>query len=175
MDPKLDLKTVIRSIQDFPQPGVLFRDITPVLENPLAFLAALEGLRDLVADTAFDKIVALESRGFIFGAPLALDFGLPLVILRKPGKLPGETVSVSYDLEYGSTTLEAHVDALAAGDRVLIVDDLLATGGTAAAAAELVSRLGVEVAAQLFLVELEDLGGRARLGDVPVFSLVKYS
>ncbi len=171
----MDLKTVIRDVPDFPKPGILFRDITPVLEQPSAFRAALAGLGDLIASTPFDKIAALESRGFIFGAPLARQLGKPLVILRKPGKLPGETVSVDYDLEYGTTTLEAHVDSLAAGDKVLIVDDLLATGGTAAAARQLVAELGATVAAHLFVVELEDLGGRARLAVAPVFSLVKYS
>ncbi|MBU0743340.1 adenine phosphoribosyltransferase [bacterium] len=171
----MDLKTVIRDVPDFPQPGILFRDITPVLERPDAFRAALDGLADLISATAFDKIAALESRGFIFAAPLARQLGKPLIILRKPGKLPGRTVSVAYDLEYGSAALEAHDDSLSAGDKVLIVDDLLATGGTAAAAQLLVTRLGATVAAQLFLVELEDLEGRSRLAGTPVFSLVKYS
>ena len=171
----MDLKTVIRDVPGFPKPGIIFRDITPVLENPEAFREALSALVRLVADTPYDRIAALESRGFLFGAPMARQLGKPLGILRKPGKLPRETVSVSYDLEYGSATLEAHTDALGAGDRVLIVDDLLATGGTAAAAEQLVDELGGTVAAHLFLVELVDLAGRARLGDAPVFSLVKYS
>lgn len=171
----MDLKTVIRDVPDFPKPGILFRDITPVLEDPEAFRAALTGLVGLIADTPCDRIAALESRGFIFGAPLARQLGKPLIILRKPGKLPRETRSVSYDLEYGSATLEAHTDALAEGDHILIVDDLLATGGTAAAAQQLVEELGGTVTAHLFLVELEDLQGRARLVGAPVFSLVKYS
>jgi adenine phosphoribosyltransferase len=171
----MDLKTVIRDVPGFPKPGIVFRDITPVLESPDAFRAALDGLEDLVADTPFDRVVALESRGFLFGAPLARQLGKPLVILRKPGKLPRETVAASYDLEYGSATLEVHADGVGPGDRVLIVDDLLATGGTAAAAQQLVTGLGGVVAAHLFLVELTDLGGRARLENTPVFSLVKYS
>jgi len=171
----MDLKTVIRNVPDFPMPGILFRDITPVLESPDAFRAALAQLVAAVADVEFDSIAALESRGFIFGAPMARQLAKPLVILRKPGKLPGELESVSYDLEYGSATLEAHTDSIGPGDRVLVVDDLLATGGTAAAAGQLVTKLGGLVAAYLFLVELTDLEGRAGLGETPIFSLVKYN
>ncbi len=170
----MDLKTVIRNVPDFPVPGILFRDITPVLESPGAFRAALAQLVEAVAGVEFDSIAALESRGFLFGAPMARQLGKPLVILRKPGKLPGELESVSYDLEYGSATLEAHTDSIGAGDRVLVVDDLLATGGTAAAAGQLVTKLAGQVAAYLFLVELTDLEGRAGLGATPIFSLVKY-
>lgn len=170
----MDLKTVIRNVPDFPVPGILFRDITPVLESPGAFRAALAQLVEAVAGVEFDSIAALESRGFLFGAPMARQLGKPLVILRKPGKLPGELESVSYDLEYGSATLEAHTDSIGAGDRVLVVDDLLATGGTAAAAGQLVTKLAGQVAAYLFLVELTDLEGRVGLGVTPIFSLVKY-
>jgi adenine phosphoribosyltransferase len=170
----MDLKSVIRNVPDFPKPGILFRDITPVLESSEAFRAALDQLVSAVADVEFDSIAALESRGFIFGAPMARQLGKPLVILRKPGKLPGVLESVSYDLEYGSATLEAHTDSIDVGDRVLVVDDLLATGGTAAAAGQLVTKLGGLVAAYLFLVELADLEGRTGLGDIPIFSLVKY-
>lgn len=170
----MDLRTVIRNVPDFPKPGILFYDITPILETPDAFRAAIDQLIEAVADIEYDAIGALESRGFIFGAPMARELGKPLVILRKPGKLPCEHASVSYDLEYGSATLEAHLDSVAAGDRVLIVDDLLATGGTAAAAGQLVTKLGGTVAAYLFLVELGFLEGRKPLSDTPIFSLVKY-
>ncbi len=170
----MDLKAAIRSIPDFPKPGILFYDITSVLEDPAAFRATLDALHAAVDGLEFDRIAALESRGFIFGAPMAQRFGKPLDILRKPGKLPGEVEAVSYDLEYGSATLEARIGSIGAGDRVLVVDDLLATGGTAAAAGELVTRLGGEVAAYLFVIELGFLGGRAGLGSAPIFSLVKY-
>lgn len=170
----MDLSTVIRAVPDFPKPGILFRDITPLLNEPAAFRAALDGLAALVRDVPCDRLAALESRGFLFAAPLARQWGKGLVVMRKPGKLPADTVSESYALEYGTATLEVHRDAIAPGERVLIVDDLLATGGTAAAAAALVRRLGGSVAGHLFLVELEGLGGRERLAGDPVFSLVKF-
>jgi adenine phosphoribosyltransferase len=170
----VDLSTVIRAVPDFPKPGILFRDITPVLNDPAAFRAALDGLAALVRDVPCDRLAALESRGFLFGAPLARQWGKGLVAMRKPGKLPADTISESYALEYGTATLEVHRDAIAPGERVLIVDDLLATGGTAAAAAALVRRLGGTVAGHLFLVELDGLGGRSRLAPDPVFSLVKF-
>jgi adenine phosphoribosyltransferase len=171
----MDLKQVIVDIPDFPQPGVLFRDITPIMEQPAAYAAALAGLADLLAGVTFDKFAAIESRGFVLGGPLARDLGKGMVLVRKAGKLPRETVAESYDLEYGSATVEVHQDSIAAGDRIVVVDDLLATGGTAAAAGRLARKCGAEVAAYLFMVELEDLGGRSRLGDAPVFSLVKYA
>ncbi len=165
----------IRAIPDFPKPGILFRDITPVMEDPEAFAAAMAGLSGLVADAGWDKIAAIEARGFLFGAPLAREAGKPLVLVRKAGKLPGETRSVSYDLEYGQAAIEVPSGSLRTGDRVLIIDDLLATGGTAGAAAELVTAAGAEVAGFGFLVELDDLGGRSVLGPLgPVFSLVHY-
>jgi adenine phosphoribosyltransferase len=170
----MDLRTVIRAVPDFPQPGILFRDITPVLNDPVAFAAAIDGLADLIADVEFDRFAAMESRGFLFGAPLGLRLEKGLVMLRKPGKLPADVIAESYALEYGATTLEVHRDAIAPGERVLIVDDLLATGGTAAASGRLVRRLGGTVAGYLFLVSLEDLGGARHLDDAPVFSLVKY-
>jgi len=170
----MDLRQVIRAVPDFPKPGILFRDITPVLARPQAFQAALAGLEDLLAPVAFDTFAAVESRGFLFAAPLAARAGKPLVILRKPGKLPAATVAESYALEYGEATLHIHADALRAGERVVVLDDLLATGGTAAAAGRLVRKLGAAVAAYVFLVELGELGGRATLADAPVFSLVKY-
>ncbi len=170
----MDLKHVIRDIPDFPQPGILFRDITPVMEDPAALRAALDGMAQLLDGTEFDRYVGIESRGFLFGAPLAVEQKRPLVLLRKAGKLPGDTEAVSYDLEYGQATLEIHRGSVAVGQRVVIVDDLLATGGTAAASGELIRRMGAEVAAYLFLVELAVLEGRARLTDAPVFSLVNY-
>jgi adenine phosphoribosyltransferase len=172
----VDISKVIRDIPDFPKPGVLFKDITPVLENPAAFRAALDGMEELLDDVEFDAFAAIESRGFVFGAPLAVDMDKPLVLMRKAGKLPSETRAVTYDLEYGQATIEMHVDSLKPGDRVIIVDDLLATGGTAEAAARLVTDAGGIVAGFLFMVELDFLGGRAKLAEHgPVFSLVNYS
>lgn len=169
------VQDAIRDIPDFPKPGILFKDITPIMESPAAYRAALDGLKELLGAVAFDKLAAIESRGFIFGGPLGLDLDKPLVLLRKAGKLPGATRSVTYSLEYGEATLEAHVDSFAAGDRVVIVDDLLATGGSALASAELVKQSGAEVVGFLFLVELDFLAGREKLADVaPVFSLVNY-
>ena len=171
----MDLSRVIRDIPDFPKPGILFRDITPVLEQPAAFAAAIAGLLDLTGNVAYDKIGAIESRGFIFAGPMCRKTDKPLILLRKAGKLPGRTIAASYDLEYGQATLEVHADSIDAGDRLLVVDDLLATGGTAAATAELIAKAGGEVAGFVFLVELADLAGRERLAPIaPVFSLVKY-
>jgi adenine phosphoribosyltransferase len=171
----MDIRDHIRAVPDFPQPGILFRDITPLLQDPAAYAAAIDGLADLLADVPFDRIAAIESRGFIFGGPLGLKLDKPMVLVRKAGKLPAETRSVSYELEYGEATIEAHRDAFAPGERILIVDDLLATGGTAAASAQLVAAAGAEVAGFLFLVELEFLAGREKLATLgPVFSLVRY-
>jgi len=171
----MDLKQVIRDIPDFPKPGILFRDITPVLEDPAAFQVALAGLGEFLRGMDFQRLAAIESRGFLLGAPLAASGGKGLVLVRKQGKLPRETVAASYELEYGTATVEIHADAIAPGQRVVVIDDLLATGGTAAATGELVRKCGGEVAAYVFLVELEFLAGRARLGDAPVFSLVQYT
>lgn len=172
----MDLRHIIRDVPDFPKPGILFKDITPVMENPAAFRAALDGMEGLLGEVEFDALCAIESRGFIFGAPMGLDLDKRLVLMRKAGKLPAETRAVTYDLEYGQATLEMHVDSLKQGDRVIIVDDLLATGGTAVAAAQLVADAGGIVAGFLFMVELEFLTGRAKLeGLGPVFSLVNYS
>ena len=172
----MDLSQVIRAVPDFPKPGILFRDITPVMEDPAAFRTALDGMKDLLARIEFDSLAGIESRGFLFGAPLGLDLDKPLILMRKAGKLPAETRAVTYDLEYGQATLEMHLSSLKAGDRVIIVDDLLATGGTAEAAARLVSEAGGEVAGFLFLVELDFLAGREKLvAHGPVFSLVNYS
>jgi adenine phosphoribosyltransferase len=171
----MDIREVIRDVPDFPQPGILFRDITPVLDNPVAFQAALDGLSELITSWDYDKFVALESRGFLFGAPLSVQLQKGLILLRKAGKLPGETVAETYALEYGEATIEMHKDALAPGEKVIVIDDLLATGGTARAAGNLIQRLGAQVVAYLFLVELEDLAGRNHLTDAPVLSLVQYS
>ena len=172
----IDLARVIRDVPDFPKPGILFKDITTVLEHPEAFAAAVDGLDGLLAQAPCDRLAAIESRGFVFGAPLALRRGVPLALVRKAGKLPAATRQVTYALEYGTATIEAHVDSFRPGDRVVIVDDLLATGGTAAAAAALVAQAGATVTGFLFLVELEFLPGRAALaGLAPVMSLVKFA
>ena len=168
----MNLGSIIRDVPDFPKPGIMFRDITPLFRNPAAFRFALDGLTELLADQTFDSFAAVESRGFLFAAPLADRLGKDLTILRKPGKLPADTVSESYALEYGEATLEVHSDGLKAGERVVVVDDLLATGGTAAAAARLIRRLDAEVVGHLFLIELAFLDGRKALGTDPVFSLV---
>jgi len=170
----MNLRDVIRDIPNFPQPGILFRDITPVLEEPEAFKLALKGMSDLLADVEFDTLAAIESRGFIFASPLAVQSDKRFVLLRKAGKLPCPTHRQTYQLEYGEAILEIHRDSLAPGSRVIVIDDLLATGGTAQAAGQLVKESGAEIAAYLFFVELGFLGGREKLDDANVFSLVKY-
>ena len=170
----MNLKDYIRDIPDFPQPGILFRDITPLLRDSAAFNHTVDLLAEHCGDYDVDIIVAIESRGFIFGAPLAYRLGKPLVPVRKEGKLPGDTVAAEYFLEYGSSKVEMHLGDVAPGDQVLIVDDLLATGGTLAAAAQLVENVGGEVAAMGLVIELEDLGGRNTLGAYDVFSLIQY-
>jgi adenine phosphoribosyltransferase len=169
-----NLKRLIRDIPDFPKPGILFRDITPVLLDPAGLAEAVEALAAPVRGLGVNRIAAIESRGFLLGAPVAMALGVGLAIVRKPGKLPHDRHRVDYDLEYGSDALEMHVDALRAGDRAVIVDDVLATGGTAAAAGDLVRRSGAEVAGYSFLIELEALGGRKKLGKVPVSAVLKY-
>ena len=167
------LKAVIRDVPDFPKPGIVFKDITTLLKNPKAFRRALDLFTVLCGDHLADKVLAIESRGFIVGATLADRLGLGFVPLRKPGKLPGKTLRHTYALEYGEDCLEIHDDAISPGERVLIVDDVIATGGTAHAAGELVGKLGGTVAAYAFLVELTFLNGRSRLaGDV--LSLIRY-
>ena len=170
----MDLKQVIADVPDFPKPGILFRDITPVVESPAAFAAALEGLSELISGVDYSTLAAVESRGFVFGGPLALQRNKRLVLVRKAGKLPRKTVTTSYELEYGEASIEVHHDSFHKGESVVVLDDLLATGGTAAATGELVRACGAQVAAYLFLVELEFLGGRSKLTDAPVFSLVNY-
>jgi adenine phosphoribosyltransferase len=167
------LKAVIRDVPDFPKPGIVFKDITTLLKNPQAFRRALDLFTVLCGDHLADKVVAIESRGFIIGSALADRLGLGFVPLRKPGKLPGKTIRCTYALEYGEDCLEIHADALAPGERVLVVDDVIATGGTARAAGELVGKVGATVAAYAFLVELAFLEGRRRL-DGDVLSLIQY-
>lgn len=170
----MDLKQHIRNIPDFPKPGILFRDITTLLQDPSAFRYAVESMAERFESVEVDVIAGIDARGFMFAAPLALHLDLPLVIIRKKGKLPFETYSQSYDLEYGSDSLEIHVDAVSAGHRVLIVDDLLATGGSLSAAAALVERAGGAVAGIAVAIELSDLHGREVLSPHRTESLVTY-
>ncbi len=170
----MELKSFIRDIPDFPEPGILFRDITPMLQNPLAFASAVDQLGEQFNPSEIDVIVPVESRGFLFGAPLAYRMGKPLVPVRKPGKLPFATHSTDYSLEYGSNTMEIHVDGITQGQRVLILDDLLATGGTLAATARLVEKAGGIIAGVGVVIELTDLDGRNQLRGYDLFSLVKY-
>jgi adenine phosphoribosyltransferase len=164
----------VRAVPDFPKPGILFRDITPLLADPKAFHMVIDALVEQFIGQGIDAIVAIDSRGFIFGAPLASRLNTAFVPARKPGKLPSETVSVAYALEYGQGSLEMHKDALSAGDRVVVIDDLLATGGTAAAAGELVLSQGAEVVAYAFVIELDGLAGRAKLEPAKVVSLLHF-
>ena len=167
----MELNDFIRDVPDFPIEGILFKDITPLLQNSAAFSMSLDSLIVAVSDIEFDLIAAPESRGFIFGVPMADRLQVPFAPIRKPGKLPYDTTSFEYELEYGTDTVEMHVDAAREGDRVLIVDDLLATGGTVDACCKLIQNTGAVVAGCLFLIELEFLNGRSLLGDIPVQSL----
>jgi adenine phosphoribosyltransferase len=169
-----DLRARIREIPDFPKPGILFYDITTLLKDPVAFREAIKLMLEPFKDDKVDVVVGMESRGFIFSAPMAYELGAGLVPVRKLGKLPAETLSVEYALEYGSNTLEIHRDAIQAGQKVLIVDDLLATGGTVQGTIELVKRLKGEVVGLAFLVELEFLHGREQLGGHRVTSVIRY-
>jgi adenine phosphoribosyltransferase len=171
----VDLRRFVRDIPDFPSPGIMFRDITPLLLDPGALDAAIIGLAALVNPIRVDFVVAAEARGFILGAALARELGAGFVPARKPGKLPGETISAEYTLEYGIDALEVHADALADGARVLVHDDLLATGGTAGALCDLVEELGAEIVGCAFLVELSFLGGRQRLASHAVRALIDYA
>jgi adenine phosphoribosyltransferase len=169
-----DLKQLIREVPDFPKPGILFYDITTLLKDKAGLAAVIDGLKDHYRATPVDLVVGIEARGFIFAPALAYALGAGFVPVRKPKKLPAETVRVTYDLEYGTDTLEMHKDAVQPGSRVLIVDDLLATGGTAAAAARMVTEAGGVVAGLGFVVELTFLPGRKRLPGFDVFSLLSY-
>jgi adenine phosphoribosyltransferase len=168
------LKTYIRDIPNFPIPGIIFRDITTLLANPEAFKLAIDGLLAPYRNEQIDKVVVIESRGFIFGSPMAYELGAGVVPVRKPGKLPADTITEEYSLEYGTNTLQLHTDAIAAGERVIIVDDLLATGGTVDASIKLVQSLGGEIVGVSFLAELRELSGRDRISGVPMHSLVQY-
>ncbi len=169
-----DLKTLIREVPDWPKPGILFYDITTLLKDKGGFRGVIDGLKSQYADASVDIVLGIEARGFIFAPALAYALGAGFVPVRKPKKLPAECVSVSYDLEYGKDTLEMHRDAIQPGARVLIVDDLLATGGTAAAACRMVENVGGKVAGLGFVVELTFLNGRQRLPGQEVFSLLQY-
>ena len=171
---KTDLRRYIRSIEDFPKPGVIFRDITPLLLDPRATDEALDQLCDQAKGLGITKVAAIESRGFFFGSLIAHRLGVGNIPVRKKGKLPFTTLSVTYDLEYGTDTLEIHTDAIVPGDRVLIHDDVLATGGTARAAVELVEKAGGQVVLLSFLMELKALGGREKLSGHPVKCLMDF-
>lgn len=168
------LNSLMRNVPDFPKPGILFKDITPMLADAKAMHVVLDALAERFVGEGIDAVIGIESRGFIFGSALALRLNAGFIPVRKPGKLPAEVDKVAYTLEYGSNELEMHKDALRPGARVVIVDDLLATGGTAAATAQLVGKQGGKVAAFAFVVELSFLEGRQKLGDVPVVSLLSY-
>ncbi len=167
-----DLRAFIRDVPDFPTPGILFRDITPLLASPEAFAHAVRAMGDPFREALPEKVIGIEARGFMFGAALACELGVGFVPARKPGKLPRESVRVSYGLEYGRDSLELHSDALRSGERVIIADDVLATGGTAAAAAELVERVGAQVVGLTFLIELTALEGKKRLPGRRVHSVL---
>jgi adenine phosphoribosyltransferase len=171
----MDLKGHIRSVSDFPKQGIVFRDITTLCKEPAALQAAVDRLCDPFTDENVDLVVAPEARGYIFGAAVACRLGAGFIPVRKPGKLPAETVQKTYDLEYGTDTLCMHKDAIKPGNRVLVLDDLLATGGTIAACCEMVEEQGAEVVACAFLIELSFLNGREKLGDRRVVALIDYA
>lgn len=171
---EMNLADYVRDIPDFPKPGILFRDICPLLAHPAAFQEAIRRMADRYRDARIDAVVAAEARGFIFAAPLALELRASFVPIRKPGKLPFDTRAFHYELEYGSDTLEMHTDGVHAGQRVLVVDDLLATGGTIEACCRLVEQSGATPVACVFLIELRPLGGAKRIAPVESFSLIQY-
>ena len=168
------MEDYVRSIPDFPEEGIIFRDVTSVLQDADGLTLAVDKMQELVKDVEFDEIVGLESRGFIFGMPIAYNLHKPFIPVRKKGKLPCETIEISYDLEYGSATIEMHKDAIKPGDKVVIVDDLIATGGTVEASIKLVEQLGGEVVKVIFLMELEGLCGRKKLEGYDVESVIIY-
>lgn len=169
-----DIEAAIRNVPDFPKPGIQFKDITPVLADGRLFSGVMDLMLEGVKPGSVDKIVGIDARGFIFGAAAAVKMGVGFVPVRKKGKLPWATHEQSYDLEYGSNTMAIHIDAVHPGERVLLLDDLLATGGTAAATVKLLEKLGAKIVGLNFLIELKFLDGRARLADFPVRSLVAY-
>lgn len=168
------VRAAIRDVPDFPKPGILFKDITPILSDAVLFNDVIDYMAGQLRDHRVDVIAGIESRGFIFGAPIANRLGVGFVPIRKPGKLPSKRMRVDYDLEYGTDALEAHADAIKPEQRVVIVDDVLATGGTACAAAQLIDALRGDVVAFAIVVELEFLNGRAKLGDAPLHTVVQY-
>lgn len=169
----MDFKAIIRDIPDFPREGIIFKDITTLLKDAKAFQEAMGKMIEHYRDYDIDYIAAIEARGFIIGTPMALELGKGFIPIRKPGKLPAETISVSYDLEYGSNRIEMHKDAIKPGDKILLIDDLLATGGTIKAAVELIEKLGGEVVGIGFLLELQFLKGREKLKGYDIFSLLQ--
>lgn len=170
-----NLKSTMRDVPNFPKEGIVFKDITPILKDGELFRQTIKALADMIRDQKPDYIAGIESRGFIIGAPLAMELGIGFTLVRKPGKLPYKKKSVSYSLEYGTDTLEIHEDAVEVGKKVIIVDDLLATGGTASATYNLLKDIGADVLGVLFLVELEFLKGREKLSTCKVMSLLKYN
>ena len=171
---ELDLRAFVRDVPDFPRPGILFRDVTPLLADAAALREAVHRLAEPFRDAGVERVLGVESRGFLLGAPVALELGAGLAIARKPGKLPRRTVGVSYALEYGMDRLEMHADAIEPGQRVLVVDDLIATGGTAAATLRLARSAGADVVGCAFLIELVALGGRAQLDAKRVHAVLPY-
>jgi adenine phosphoribosyltransferase len=170
----LEIRSLVRAIPDFPIPGILFRDITPLLKNSSGFRATIDLFVERFKNERIELVVAIEARGYMLGAPLAYELGIGFVPVRKPGKLPGAKFSESYALEYGTNSLEIHDDAVGRGQRVLVVDDLLATGGTAAATGRLLAKLGAEIAGFAFLIELEALDGRSALAGHEVTAFLRY-
>lgn len=172
--PAVNIADFIRDVPDFPKPGINFKDITPLLGDPMAFTACIDQMAEEFADQKIDVITAAEARGFIFAAPLAIKLGVGFVPIRKPGKLPYEKHSYSYDLEYGSDTLEMHVDGVKAGQRVLVLDDLLATGGTVEACCKMIEECKATIVSCAFVIELKFLNGAEKLKPHPIFSLLQY-
>lgn len=170
----MDIKSLIRDIPDFPKSGILFRDITTLLQDPEGLRHVIDKMAEKCNELSPDYILGMESRGFLFGVPVAYKLRLGFIPVRKPGKLPAEVYSAEYQLEYGTDTLQMHRDAMPAGSKVVIIDDLIATGGTAAATAKLVRQAGCELLGFVFLIELKGLEGRSKLPDVPILSLIEY-
>ena len=168
------LKTKIRDIADFPEKGILFKDITPLVKDPASLRLAIAELVKPFKNVDITAVAGMEARGFIFGSLVAWELGIGFIPLRKPGKLPYDVQRVDYDLEYGSASLEAHIEAIEAGDRILVIDDVLATGGTAKASCELIEQLNGEIVACAFVIELSDLKGREKINNYPIHSLIQY-
>ena len=170
----MDFKSLIRDVPNFPKKGIIFKDITPLLKDPKAFQEVIRQLADHYKNSRITSIVAMESRGFIFGGALVATMGVSFIPVRKPGKLPWKTLQETYELEYGKDTLEIHLDAIGKGDRILVLDDVLATGGTAAATIRLVERAGGEVVEACFIIQLTFLKGHEKLKSTPVYSIIQY-